>query len=64
MPNLEKIKQIADQMPDGPEKEQGLRAYENLKMFETIADSFDGLINPACPTIKKGYEDENNKKNY
>ena len=51
---LEKIKQIADQMPNSPEKERGLQAYENLKMFETIADSFDGLINPACPTIKKG----------
>lgn len=44
MSNLEKIKQIAEQMPDSPEKEQGLQAYENLKMFETIADSFDGMI--------------------
>ena len=39
--SLEKIKQIAEQMPDSPEKEQGLQAYENLKTFEVIADSFD-----------------------
>ena len=45
MSNLEKIKQIAEQMPDSPEKEQGLQAYENLKMFETIADSFERLLN-------------------
>ncbi len=43
---LEKIKQIAEQMPDSPEKEQGLQAYENLKMFETIAVSFEQIINP------------------
>jgi len=54
--SLEKIKQIAEQMPDSPEKQQALQAYENLKLFETIADSFDRLINPACPIIKKGYE--------
>jgi hypothetical protein len=36
MSKLEKIKQIAEQMPDSPEKEQGLRAYENLKLFEQI----------------------------
>jgi hypothetical protein len=45
MSNLEKIKQIAEQMPDCPEKERGLQAYANLKTFETIADSFDRLIN-------------------
>lgn len=41
---LDKIKEIAEQMPDGPEKEQGLQAYSNLKLFETIADSFDKII--------------------
>ena len=54
---LEKIKQIADQMPNSPEKERGLQAYENLKMFETIADSFERLINPACPIIRKDMKD-------
>ena len=43
--SLEKIKQIAEQMPDSPEKKQGLRAYANLKIFETIADSFEQIIN-------------------
>lgn len=49
MSNLEKIKQIAEQMPDSPEKEQGLQAYENLKMFETIADCFDKLLEQPKP---------------
>lgn len=31
-------------MPDGPEKQQGLQAYSNLKLFETIADYFDKVI--------------------
>lgn len=44
MSNFEKIKQIAEQMPESPEKEQGLQAYSNLKLFEIIADSFDKLI--------------------
>jgi len=43
MSDLEKIKQIAEQMPDSPEKEQALQAYENLKTFETIADCFDKM---------------------
>lgn len=47
MSDLEKIKQIAEQMPDSPEKQQVLQAYYNLKLFETIADSFDRLIKPA-----------------
>lgn len=46
MSSLEKIKQIAEQMPDSPEKEQGLQAYKNLKMFETIADCFEQIIKP------------------
>lgn len=41
MSNLEKIKEIAEQMPESPEKQQALQAYSNLKMFEVIADSFD-----------------------
>lgn len=53
MSNLEKIKQIAEQMPDSPEKEQGLQAYENLKLFETIADSFDKMITGATGEKKK-----------
>lgn len=44
--DLEKIKEIAEQMPDSPEKQQGLQAYSNLKLFETIADSFDKIIEP------------------
>lgn len=43
--NLDKIKELAEQMPEGPEKQKVLQAYSNLKMFETIADSFDRLIN-------------------
>lgn len=46
MSNLEKIKQIAEQMPNSPEKEQGLQAYENLKTFEVIADTFEKMLNP------------------
>jgi len=41
---LEQIKQIAEKMPDSPEKEQALQAYFNLKLFETIADSFERFI--------------------
>ncbi len=44
MSDLEKIKEIADQMPDSPEKEQALQAYENLKTFEQMADAFDSII--------------------
>ena len=47
MSNLEKIKQIAEQMPDSPEKEQGLQAYENLMIFEQMADVFEKWHNPA-----------------
>ena len=46
MSSLEKIKQIAEQMPDGPEKKQALQAYYNLKAFEVIADAFDQMFNP------------------
>lgn len=55
--SLEKIKEIAEQMPDGPEKQQGLQAYSNLKKFEVIADSFESvskkaarLMKPTCST--------------
>ena len=44
---LDKIKEIAEQMPESLEKEQVLQAYSNLKTFEMIADSFESLINPA-----------------
>lgn len=43
--DLEKIKQIAEQMPDSSEKQQALQAYSNLKTFEIIADSFESFIN-------------------
>ena len=49
MRDLEKIKQIAEQMPESPEKQSALQAYSNLKTFEIIADSFDKLINPDSP---------------
>jgi len=62
MSNLEKIKQIAEQMPDSPEKEQGLQAYENLKMFKTIADSFDRLINPESGRGRINYDSKNNEQ--
>ena len=39
MSNLEKIKQIAEQMPESPEKQQGLQAHSNLKTFEDLAKS-------------------------
>lgn len=44
MSSLEKIKQIAEQMPDSPEKEQGLQAYENLMAFEEMANAFDKML--------------------
>lgn len=44
MSNLEKIKEIAEQMPECPEKQQALQAYSNLKTLEVIADSFETLI--------------------
>jgi len=47
MSDLEKIKQIAEQMPESPEKQQALQAYSNLKTFEIMADSFERLINPG-----------------
>ena len=46
---LEKIKRIAEQMPESPEKQKALQAYYNLKTFEIIADSFERLINPDSP---------------
>ena len=45
--NLEKIKEIAEQMPESPEKQQALQAYYDLKAFEVIADSFDEIIRGA-----------------
>ena len=46
MSNLEKIKEIAEQMPDSPEKKQALQAYYNLKAFEVMADAFDKMFSP------------------
>jgi hypothetical protein len=54
MSNLGQIKQIAEGMPDSPEKEQALQTYENLKLFEMMADSFDKLINPESGERKRG----------
>ena len=42
--DLNKIKQIAEQMPDSPEKQQAMQAYSNLKLFETIADCFERVV--------------------
>ena len=53
MSNLEKIKEIAEQMPESPEKQRALQAYSNLKTFEVIADSFDRLINPNLEAERK-----------
>ena len=44
MSELEKIKEIAKQMPESPEKQSALQSYSNLKLFEVIADSFESLI--------------------
>ena len=52
--NLDKLKQIAEQMPESPEKQRALQAYSNLKTFEIIADSFERLINPASGEKRKG----------
>jgi len=42
--SLERIKEIAQEMPDGEEKTKAMQAYENLKLFEVIADSFVLLL--------------------
>lgn len=47
MSKLEKIKEIAEQMPDCPEKQQAMQAYSNLKMFEVMADSFENVVEKA-----------------
>jgi len=47
MSNLEKVKEIAEQMPESPEKQLALQAYSNLKMFEVIADSFESIVEKA-----------------
>ncbi len=44
MSNLEKIKEIAEQMPESLEKQTALQAYSNLKTFEVMADCFEELI--------------------
>ena len=44
MSDLDKIKEIAEQMPESPEKQSALQAYYNLKTFEVIADSFHKVI--------------------
>ena len=49
MSNLEKLKEIAEQMPESPEKQRVLQAYLNLKMFEVIADSFESLVERSKP---------------
>ncbi len=47
MSNLEKMKEIAEQMPESPEKQSALQAYSNLKLFEVMADSFDKVVDPG-----------------
>ncbi len=37
--SLEKIKEIAEQMPESPERQRAMQAYSNLKTFEVIAES-------------------------
>lgn len=39
MNDLDKIKQIADNMPAGKEKTQALMAYNNLNAFEVLTDA-------------------------
>lgn len=51
--DLGKIKEIAKQMPESPEKQAALQAYSNLKTFEVIADSFERLINPKSGRRKE-----------
>jgi len=53
MSDLEKIKQIAEQMPESPEKQMALQAYSNLKTFEVIADSFETELEKAIERVKK-----------
>jgi len=57
MSDLEKIKEIVEQMPESPEKQQALQTYSNLKTFEIMADSFERLINP-----ESGRKGKENKK--
>ena len=47
MSSLEKIKEIAEQMPESPEKQQALQAYQNLKIFEVMADGFEEVLEAA-----------------
>ena len=54
MSGLDKIKEIAEQMPESPEKQTALQAYSNLKTFKIMADSFERLINPM--DIEYGYQ--------
>ena len=65
MSNLEKIKQIAEQMPESPEKQTALQAYSNLKTFEVIADSFESLMNISSGKAKeKGRQEKNSESNF
>lgn len=49
--SIEKIKEIAEQMPESPEKQSALQAYSNLKIFEVIADSFESVVEKAAKRL-------------
>ncbi len=51
--SLEKIKEIAEQMPESPEKQSALQAYSNLKTFEVIADSFESVVEKAAKRLAR-----------
>ncbi len=53
MSNLEKIKHIAEQIPESPERQSALQAYSNLKQFEVIADSFETLVEKAAKRLAR-----------
>ena len=52
--SIEKIKEIAEQMPESPEKQSALQSYSNLKTFEVIADSFESVVEAAKQAARTG----------
>ena len=48
--SLEKIKQMAEQIPESPEKQSALQAYSNLKLFEGLAESLQVPMRPTRST--------------
>lgn len=60
--SIEKIKQIAEQMPDSPERQTALQAYHNLKLFEVIAEPFENLVEKAARRLALTGDHRNLKK--